>query len=155
VPLPQLRKPEVVIPEPPRFEMIRVVERVEGPPGPPVVAAPPRPAAPPAPPAPPAPAPTKPAIDPPRFDLAYLDNPAPAYPVFAKRAREQGTVLLRVDVDARGKVTRIALEKSSGSDRLDSAALAAVKHWRFAPARAGDRAVAGVAIVPINFQLEG
>jgi periplasmic protein TonB len=94
-------------------------------------------------------------IAPPRFDLAYLDNPAPAYPVFAKRAREQGKVLLRVRVDPAGRVEGIDLEKSSGSERLDAAALAAVKRWRFAPARQGGRAIAGVAIVPIDFQLEG
>jgi outer membrane biosynthesis protein TonB len=29
-----------------------------------------------------------------------------------------------------------------------------VRQWRFVPARQGERAVAGVAIVPINFQLE-
>jgi protein TonB len=146
VPVPQMRKPEVVIPEPPRVEVIQaaqVVERPALPPPPspaPVVAA----AAPEAP----------PPIEPPRFGMAYLNNPAPAYPVFAKRAREQGTVMLRVRVDAAGKVEGIELHQSSGSDRLDKAALAAVRQWRFVPARQGERAVAGVAIVPINFQLE-
>jgi protein TonB len=146
VPLPQLRKPEIVIPDPPPLEVLDMVEVVE------------RPAPPPLPHAPPAPGPAvaaPPVVEAPRFDLAYLDNPAPAYPVFAKRAREQGTVLLRVGVDAEGRVTRIEIEKSSGSQRLDGAALAAVKRWRFVPARSGGHAVAAVALVPINFQLEG
>jgi protein TonB len=148
VPLPQLRKPEIVVPEPPRFEVMQTVEAVE------------RPAPPPTPKAVPVPQPVAvaapaPAVEPPRFDLAYLDNPAPAYPVFAKRSREQGTVLLRVGVDADGRVTRIEIEKTSGSERLDHAALAAVKRWRFAPARSAGQPIAGVALVPVNFKLEG
>jgi protein TonB len=75
--------------------------------------------------------------------------------VFARRAREQGKVILRVHVDAEGRVAGIELYRSSGFERLDKAALAAVRQWRFAPARSGDRAVAGVALVPINFSLEG
>jgi protein TonB len=94
-------------------------------------------------------------VDPPRFDLAYLNNPAPSYPVFAKRAREQGQVLLRVQVDAAGQVAGIEIHRSSGFERLDNAALAAVRQWRFVPARSGNRAVSGVALVPITFQLAG
>lgn len=146
VPLPQLRKPEVRIPEPPRVEiqMVEVVQRPTPVPPPPPESQPARIASLAAP----------PAIEPPRFDLAYLNNPAPAYPVFAKRAREQGVVTLRVRVDASGNVESVELQHSSGSERLDRAALAAVRQWRFVPARQGDRPVAGVAIVPINFQLE-
>lgn len=145
VPLPQMRKPEIRVPEPPRFEILQTVEVVERPAPPP----------PPAPKVQPAPVPRAPAVvEPPRFDLAYLNNPAPAYPVFAKRAREQGVVMLRVRVDASGNVEGIDIHKSSGSDRLDKAALAAVRQWRFVPARQGNRPVAGVALVPINFQLE-
>ncbi|HYC35452.1 MAG TPA: TonB family protein [Usitatibacter sp.] len=151
VPLPQLRKPEVVIPEPPRFEIIQAVQVVEKPAPPP----PPPPKAVPAPVPEPAPPPqAAPVLEPPRFNLAYLNNPAPAYPIFAKRAREQGTVMLRVQVDAAGKVESIEVHRSSGSDRLDDAALAAVRRWRFVPARQGSRAVAGVALVPIHFELE-
>jgi protein TonB len=98
--------------------------------------------------------PPGPAIEPPRFDLAYLNNPAPAYPVFSKRTREQGVVYLRVRVDVGGNVEGIEVHKTSGHQRLDDAALAAVKRWRFVPAKSGERAVAGVAIVPIHFQLE-
>ena len=146
VPLPQMLKPEVHVPEPPRFEVLQMVESIERP-------------APPPPPAPKvqpsrAPTPEARAIEPPRFDLAYLDNPAPAYPVFAKRAREQGVVMLRVRVDAAGNVESVEIHKSSGFERLDKAALAAVRQWRFVPARQDDRAVAGVALVPIHFQLE-
>jgi protein TonB len=149
VPMPQLRKPEIVIPEPPRFETLSAVQVVEKPaPPPPPSPAPVANVAPP-------PAPTvAPVAAAPRHDLAYLDNPAPSYPVFAKRAREQGKVMLRVQVDASGQVAGIDIHESSGYERLDKAALAAVRRWRFEPARLGDRPVAGVALVPITFQLE-
>ncbi len=91
----------------------------------------------------------------PRFDAAYLQNPPPAYPVLARRLGEQGRVLLRVLVTAEGTAERVELKASSGTDRLDRAALDAVKRWRFVPARQGGQAVAAWVVVPISFSLEG
>lgn len=150
LPLPVMKPPEIRLPTPPPIENIYMVRVEERPEPAPIVPAPVTVKAVAAPLAPPTPV-----IEPPRGDLAYLNNPAPVYPVFAKRAREQGVVMLRVRVDAAGNVEGIELHKSSGSQRLDDAALAAVRRWRFVPARAGDRTVAGVALVPIHFQLEG
>ena len=90
---------------------------------------------------------------PPRFDAVYLNNPAPHYPTLAKRLGEQGKVMLRVLVNAAGQPQLIELQTSSGSERLDIAAIEAVKRWQFIPAREGNAAVDGVAIVPIHFQL--
>jgi protein TonB len=146
VPLPQMRMPEVVIPEPPRFETLQAIQLVESKPAPPPPPPPPK--------TPVVAAAAVPVVAPPRFDLAYLNNPPPSYPVFAKRAREQGKVLLRVQVDSAGNVVDLDVHESSGFERLDKAALAAVRRWRFVPARSGERAVAGVALVPITFQLE-
>lgn len=95
-----------------------------------------------------------PAIEPPRHDLAYLRNPAPAYPALSRRLREQGRVLLRVRVDESGLAREVRIETSSGSERLDHAALEAVRQWRFAPARRGDRPIEGMALVPITFTLD-
>jgi protein TonB len=146
LPLPVLREPDIKLPSPPPIENLYMV-RVEEKPAPAPITPPAQVSVSPAP-------ALAPAVEPPRFDMAYLNNPAPSYPVFAKRAREQGVVLLRVQVDADGGVEEIRIHKSSGSQRLDDAALAAVKRWRFVPARSGDRAVAGIALVPIHFQLE-
>lgn len=93
-------------------------------------------------------------IEPPRFDLAYLRNPAPAYPPLARRLHEQGRVILRVRVDEDGLARDVRIEASSGSERLDRAALEAVRQWRFAPARRGERTVEGVALVTIAFSLD-
>ena len=95
------------------------------------------------------------AVVPPTFNAAYLRNPAPRYPLAARRAGEQGTVLLRVLVAPDGVPARVELEKTSGSAHLDSAALEAVKAWRFVPARRGADAVEAWVLVPIAFRLEG
>ena len=95
-----------------------------------------------------------PAIEPPRFDMSYLNNPAPAYPPVSRRLKEQGRVLLRVFVSASGSAEDVEVRASSGSDRLDRAAIDAVRHWRFAPARRGNETIAAWAIVPILFQLD-
>lgn len=89
----------------------------------------------------------------PRFDAAYLDNPAPVYPPLARRASEQGRVLLRVHVTADGLADDVQVRDSSGFPRLDAAAQDTVRRWRFVPARQGDRAVAAWVMVPINFTL--
>ncbi len=89
----------------------------------------------------------------PRFDAAYLDNPAPSYPPLSRRAGEQGRVLLRVHVTADGLADDVQVRESSGFARLDTAAQETVRRWRFVPARQGDRQVAAWVIVPINFAL--
>ena len=92
---------------------------------------------------------------PPAFNADYLDNPAPAYPALSRRMGEEGRVLLRVFVEASGLPSKVELRTSSGSERLDQAALEAVKRWKFVPARQGDRAVPASVVVPIAFNLKG
>ncbi len=85
----------------------------------------------------------------------YLRNPKPGYPSLSRRLSEQGTVLLRVFVNATGDATRVDLKESSGYPRLDKAALDAVEGWKFVPAKKGDHAVAAWVVVPIKFSLKG
>ncbi len=89
-----------------------------------------------------------------RYDADYLNNPAPVYPILSRRRGEQGKVLLLVQVSAQGMAERVEIQESSGHTRLDSAALEAVKRWRFVPARRGDVAVAASVVVPIVFRLD-
>ncbi|QZD73338.1 energy transducer TonB [Pseudomonas sp. 3-2] len=112
--------------------------------------APPQPVAAPALAAPPAPQPITPAS----ANAGYLHNPAPEYPSVAMRRGWQGTVLLRVHVLASGKPGEIQIQKSSGRDQLDEAALAAVKRWSFVPAKQGDVAQDGWVSVPIDFKIK-
>ena len=90
-----------------------------------------------------------------RFDAAYLNNPAPTYPMLSRRLREEGQVMLRVLVSPDGRPNRIELRTSSGIDRLDQAAQDAVARWRFVPARQGETAVEAWVLVPIVFKLKG
>lgn len=100
-------------------------------------------------------APAAPVVMAARFDAAYLNNPAPAYPPLARRMREEGQVLLRVRVSTEGLPVAVHLKESSGSVRLDAAARDAVEGWRFVPARQDDRPVEAWVVVPIVFKLEG
>ncbi|MNL95678.1 transport protein TonB [compost metagenome] len=124
-----------------------VAKPVEQPPAPSAL---PQPVAAPAPPALPAPKPVTPAS----ASAGYLKNPAPEYPSLALRRGWEGTVLLRVHVLASGKPSEIQIQKSSGRDQLDDAALAAVKRWSFVPAKQGDVAQDGWVNVPIDFKIK-
>lgn len=90
----------------------------------------------------------------PRFDADYLHNPAPAYPAMARRNGEEGRVQISVRVSAQGRAEQVEVRHSSGYARLDEAALATVRQWRFVPARRGEEAVAASVLVPIVFRLE-
>lgn len=93
------------------------------------------------------------AVVPPRFDAAYLANPAPPYPGMSRKLNEQGRVLLRVKVSAEGLPTEVDIAQSSGFPRLDAAAREAVLGWKFVPARQGDKPIAATVNVPIAFKL--
>jgi protein TonB len=65
--------------------------------------------------------------------LRYLVPPPISLPVASRRLGEQGSVVLRVVVDARGAPRQVVLLRSSGYARLDDDALAAMKRARFHP----------------------
>ena len=94
-----------------------------------------------------------PSYAPPSFGARYLDNPKPAYPMLARRRGLEGTVRLEVRVSAEGIPTAVRVRESAGHEALDEAAMTAVWHWRFVPARRGSEAVEGVVVVPIRFRL--
>lgn len=93
-------------------------------------------------------------IAPPSFRAGYLRNPEPQYPSASRRLGEQGAVQLRVLVRADGHPAHVDVHRSSGFPRLDDAATAAVRDWRFVPAKRGTTPVEAHVIVPIVFKLE-
>lgn len=95
------------------------------------------------------------AMEPPRFNADYLDNPAPGYPPLSRRLGEQGRVLLRVHVAAGGTAREVVVHQSSGHPRLDEVAANTVRLWKFIPARQGGQPVDAWVIVPITFSLKG
>jgi protein TonB len=78
----------------------------------------------------------------------------PRYPESARRQGVEGTVLLRVRVTEQGRVEAVQLERSAGHQDLDQAALKAVRHWRFEPARWGNQPMAVWVLIPVTFKLE-
>ncbi len=93
-------------------------------------------------------------FEPPRFNADYLHNPAPEYPGMSRRRGEQGRLTLKVVVNTNGDAESVQLDKSSGFELLDKAALNAVKNWKFIPAKSNHQPVAGTVIVPVRFSLD-
>jgi protein TonB len=83
----------------------------------------------------------------------YRANPAPRYPLSARRRGYQGTVILEVLVGHTGRVVDLRLAQSSGHGTLDDAALEAVRGWRFVPGTRDDLPVDMWVRVPVRFQL--
>ncbi|MDQ3268491.1 MAG: energy transducer TonB [Pseudomonadota bacterium] len=104
----------------------------------------------------PAPAPPPPPSQPKTVStgVEYLQAPAPEYPPIARRMGEEGRVTLRVLVNENGRPTRVDVQKTSGSPRLDEAARQSVLHAMFKPHIEDGRAITVYAIVPITFHLD-
>lgn len=100
--------------------------------------------------APPAP----PKLELPSSDADYLNNPKPPYPPLSKRMGEQGKVVIRTLIGADGVATEASIQKSSGFDRLDQAALATARKWRYVPGKRAGVAEAMWFNVPFTFVLE-
>jgi protein TonB len=81
-------------------------------------------------------------------------RPAPAYPPLSRRLEETGEVLLRVELNEDGSVAAARIERSSGHQRLDDAALTAVRAWRCSVPPAFGRSVRAVALQPFRFVLQ-
>ena len=71
----------------------------------------------------------------------------------ARRRSLEGKVVLKVQVLASGQPGQMQVETGSGHEMLDEAALETVRHWRFVPAKRGDKAVDSWVRVPIVFKL--
>lgn len=78
-------------------------------------------------------------------------NPPPRYPPQARQRGIEGRVLLRLTVNAAGRVETVSVARSSGNELLDEEARRTVSRWRFHPPQRRDPAI--VAQVPIVFRL--
>ncbi len=81
-------------------------------------------------------------------------SPPPAYPSAALRRGDSGTVVVRVEVDARGLPLDAKVIQRSGSRELDRAALDAVRGWRFQPAQSNGQPMVGSLEIPFDFKPE-
>ena len=78
----------------------------------------------------------------------------PEYPPASRRANETGTVLLNFLVDVNGRVVQSRIERSSGSRRLDDAALAGLELCKFQPATVDGRPTRAWARIEYVWRLE-
>jgi protein TonB len=89
-----------------------------------------------------------------RFDKRYANAAQPPYPAAARRLGEEGTVVVHVRIGRDGRVLASTLAQSSGSPRLDAAALAhALARWRFTPALKDGVAVEEERDISVRFEL--
>jgi protein TonB len=116
---------------------------IAAPPAPPIVVAAPVPPAPP-------PAPKNLSAS----AVQYASTVEPEYPRLSRRNAEAGRVTVRVFIDEAGTPRQVQVGKSSGFERLDASALAAVLRFRFKPPTENGQPVSGWANVPIDFGLE-
>ena len=81
-------------------------------------------------------------------------NPTPAYPAAALNAGTEGDVIVRLQVDANGRVSHAAVVGHDGGTdpALDQAAIEALQQWRFQPAMRDGRAINSVVQVPVEFR---
>lgn len=77
----------------------------------------------------------------------------PSYPALSLRRGEEGRVVLSVLVKADGTAGDVNVKKSSGFPRLDTAAVNAVRRWKFEPYRIGGLAADHEYSVVVDFSL--
>ena len=134
---------------PPPPAMVRPPPQVAAPPPQIVIAAPPPVVAAPVVAAPPPP--------PPPTELKAIEktHSLPPYPALSQRMGEQGTTLLKVAIDNTGKVTECTVMSSSGSTRLDAAAVEYVKaNWRWQPPTQAGKPVSATTEVSVKWDLK-
>ncbi|MCI4654024.1 energy transducer TonB [Sphingomonas aquatilis] len=103
------------------------------------------------PPAPPAPVASTGPADAGDLSSKMVAADPPRYPLDSRRKREQGTVVLQVLLSADGRVASVSVSQSSGFERLDKAALDAVRRWRWSPTIRDGQAVMVTGRVRIPF----
>jgi periplasmic protein TonB len=78
---------------------------------------------------------------------------APEYPDELRREGVSGLVMVKCSIDEQGNVTETIIEKSSNA-AFEKPAVAAVKKWKFKPAKQDGAPVAIKVSIPIKFVFE-
>ena len=92
--------------------------------------------------------------------IPYDDPPVPLspirprYPEIAQEAGIEGTVIVQVFVDEKGRVKETVILKGIPNTGLDEAASEAIRTVRFRPAKQRERAVGVWISIPVNFRLK-
>jgi protein TonB len=103
----------------------------------------------------PAPMPTGPVTLSSELSVSCPRLTPPEYPAISRRMGEEGKLVLRVELDESGRIDDAKVINSSGYERLDAAALTAVKSWQCNPSLRNGQPVRAIALQPFNFVLQG
>ncbi len=97
----------------------------------------------------------------PRVKFIPYDDPPqplspirPKYPEIAQEAGIEGTVVVQVFVDDKGRVKETSVLKGIPNTGLDEAAVDAIRSVRFKPAKQRERPVGVWISIPVNFRLK-
>ena len=97
----------------------------------------------------------------PRVKFIPYDDPPqplseirPVYPEIAQEAGIEGTVVVQVCIDKKGRVQDTVILKGIPNTGLDEAALKAIRKTRFRPAKQRERPVGVWISIPVNFRLK-
>ncbi len=105
--------------------------------------------------APPAPPVVHAAPPPTELKPIMRTHQTPQYPTISQRLGEQGTSTLKVKINTEGSVVECAVEKTSSSDRLDSAACDYVKaHWKWQPPTTNGQPTEATTLVSVVWNLK-
>lgn len=85
-----------------------------------------------------------------------LSKVEPTYPEGARKAGLEGTTVVRIQILANGLPGDVSINTTSGHDMLDEAAIAAVRKWRFIPAKSQESGASMMCYItmPILFRFE-
>jgi TonB family protein len=83
---------------------------------------------------------------------SLIFSPDPEFSDEARKAKYQGTVIVRIIIGTDGRVRDAHIQRSLGMG-LDEKALDAVHRWKFEPAKKDGQAVAVAVNVEVNFRL--
>jgi protein TonB len=96
----------------------------------------------------------------PRIKFIPYDDPPvplspirPKYPEISQEAGIEGTVVVQVFVNEKGRVTETAILRGIPDSGLDEAAIKAIEKVKFRPARKGNKKVGVWMSIPVNFRL--
>jgi protein TonB len=89
------------------------------------------------------------------LDERLIEGKPPRYPMESRRKKEQGTVLLRLLIGTDGRIAQISIAQSSGYERLDQAALQAIRNWRWQPMIRDGQAIEVRGLYSMPFALQG
>lgn len=82
-----------------------------------------------------------------------LRNAQPRYPIYSRKMRQEGVVILTAEVLTDGSAIDVRMAVSSGIQLLDEAALETVKQWRFIPAKRDGMPYVQRLRIPVTFSL--